>query len=102
MPGVKNRSRLAYDPPKLTLKRVLAWADAHHARTGEWPGVLSGPIKDNLNENWRKIDNALRYGLRGLPRKSSLPKFLAEYRGCRNPKALPPLTEDLILSYAEK
>jgi hypothetical protein len=54
MPKARKK-RPPYDPP---LKQVLAWADAHHERTGEWPGVLSGPVKDNLNENWRKKDNS--------------------------------------------
>jgi hypothetical protein len=30
------------------------------------------------DEKWRNIDNALRYGLRGLPGGSSLAKLLAE------------------------
>jgi hypothetical protein len=84
------------------LTQILAWADARHARTACWPRKDSGPVRFNLNENWRNIDNALRYGLRGLPGKSSLARFLAEQRGVRNKQALPPLTEDLILRWAEE
>jgi hypothetical protein len=54
-------------------------------------------VRENLNENWRKIDHALCYGLRGLPGGSSLARFLAEHRGARNAKALPPLTEEQLL-----
>jgi len=43
-PRVRIRRRLlsgvnasgARKPP-LSIKQILAWADAHHKRTGEWP-----------------------------------------------------------------
>jgi len=98
----RKRKPIPPDPPKLTLKQILAWADAYHERMGDWPRVYSGLVKESVPENWRKIDNALRYGLRGLPGRSSLPKLLARYRGTRNPKALPPLSEDQILAWADK
>src|SRR5262249_27375289 len=86
----------------LTLAQVLAWADDHHARTGEWPGTYSGHVLANLNEKWRNLDNALRYGLRTLPDGSSLAQLLAEERGVRNVKGLPPLTEEQILGWARE
>jgi hypothetical protein len=55
----------------------------------------------NRGENWRKIDNALRYGLRGLPPRSSLAKLLALRRGYRNRAELPPLVPALILTWAD-
>ena len=36
--GVRNKKGL----PKLTLAQILGWADAHRARTGDWPGHESG------------------------------------------------------------
>ncbi|MBU0717678.1 MAG: hypothetical protein KJ749_05465 [Planctomycetes bacterium] len=89
------------EPPRLTIKQVLAWADAHHRRTGQWPMVRSGPVHGVLGENWRKIDNALIYGLRGLPPGSSLPQRLTRHRGVRNKKDAPPLTVTKILAWAD-
>jgi hypothetical protein len=57
--------------PGLTIAQILAWADAHHTRTGQWPNVNSGRVKDNLNENWRALDLDLHLGLRGLPAGTS-------------------------------
>jgi hypothetical protein len=30
--------------PKLTEATILAWADAHYLRTGEWPTKASGRV----------------------------------------------------------
>jgi hypothetical protein len=87
--------------PELTTALILRWADAHHERVGEWPTADSGPVHDNRNERWARIDSALRVGLRGLPGGSSLARLLAKERGVRNRKALPPLTEDTIAAWAE-
>jgi hypothetical protein len=87
--------------PELTVPLILAWADAYLERTGELPGNRSGLIPEALGGNWRRIDNALRYGLRGVPGGSSLAALLAEHRGRRNVRALPPLTEEQISSWAE-
>jgi hypothetical protein len=74
---------------------ILKWADAHLLRTGALPTMWDGPVRDGiLGDNWRKVDNALRYGLRGLPGGSSLAALLAQHRGHRNIHSLPPLTED--------
>jgi hypothetical protein len=87
--------------PGLTIEDILAWADAHHRHRGEFPTMYSGVVKDGwLGDNWRMIDNALRYGLRGLPGGSSLAKLLTEKRGYRNVRALPPLTADEIAGWA--
>jgi hypothetical protein len=88
-------------PPPLTIEQILAWADAHHARTGKWPHLDSGRVRDNLNEKWHNISTALRLGLRGLEGGSSLAKLLAKERGVRNVRDLPPLTEALILKWAD-
>jgi hypothetical protein len=56
----------------LTVDLILAWADDHKARTGEFPRVLSVPVLANSVENWKPIDQALRIGLGGLPGGDSL------------------------------
>jgi hypothetical protein len=87
--------------PQLSIAQILAWADAHHRRTGSWPRMTSGCIPRSLGENWRALDCCLRQGLRGLPKGSSLAKLLAERRGVRNLRDLPPLKRASILSWAD-
>jgi hypothetical protein len=81
--------------------QILAWADAHFARTGRWPKCTDRHVFDDLNEKWCNLDQALRDGCRGLLRGSSLPQVLAEHRGVRNIADLPVLTEDIILAWAD-
>jgi hypothetical protein len=60
--GARNKARL----PRLTVRRVLAWIDAHRGRTGRWPRADSGPVGGAPGETWHALDVALRQGLRGL------------------------------------
>ena len=62
----------------LTAGGILAWADAHHARTGEWPHHRSGAIPEAPRETWSLVQTALRLGHRGIPGGSSLFRFLAQ------------------------
>jgi len=96
----KRPKRLRQRPPSLTIAQILQWADAYFQRTGNWPTARAGVVTEALGENWRKLDNALRYGLRGLPAGSSLARLLAEHRGVRNVGNLPPLSEGRILAWA--
>src|SRR5947209_6006369 len=80
----KAKRRTSWRPPKLTVARILAWADAWHRRTGTWPNETSGSIPDTVREKWQNIDKALRVGYRGLPGGSSLARLLAQHRGVRN------------------
>jgi hypothetical protein len=89
------------DPHALTEEQILAWADAHRARTGRWPAQGSGTVRGVPGQKWSALDMALRHGCRGLPGGSSLAQLLAARRGTRNPKGLPPLTEDIILALAD-
>jgi hypothetical protein len=95
--GVRHRTEL----PDLTCEQVLGWADAYHGRTGAWPTVNSGPIPEAPGETWGRVNHALRDGARGLPTGSSLPRLLAEYRGVRNPKGLPPVQVGQVLVWAD-
>jgi hypothetical protein len=94
--GVRNRRRL----PHLTIARILAWADAHQARTGRRPTYKSGPIPGSNGETWAAVQAALRVGCRGLPGGDTLAAVFARYRGHRNRAALPPLSVAAILDWA--
>jgi hypothetical protein len=93
--------RPAVDRPRLYLKDILAWIDAFHARTGQWPTAESGPIPEAPGDTWQRVDRALRRGLRGLPGGSSLARLLAAERGVRNPQGLPPYRIKQILAWAD-
>jgi hypothetical protein len=95
--GVQHPSHLS----PLTPRQILAWADQHWRRTGEWPRPCDGPVKESPQERWRAIDGALRTGRRGLPGGSSLAQLLAECRGRRNRARLSRLTTEQILRWAE-
>jgi hypothetical protein len=95
--GVPNQKAL----PRLTEEQILAWADAHHARTGDWPGSPSGPVAEAPEETWSAIERALARGHRGLHGGSSLAQLLARRRGVANKAGIPPLTVDQVLAWAE-
>ncbi|HUE75167.1 MAG TPA: hypothetical protein VMP01_30140 [Pirellulaceae bacterium] len=86
--------------PPLTIRQVLEWADAYHARTGKWPVMWSGPIAGARGESWNCVHRALVAGKRGLPGGITLSALLAKKRGARNRADLPPLTEAQILRWA--
>jgi superfamily II DNA or RNA helicase len=95
--GVRNRMNLS----ELTIEQILEWADAHHAKTGRWPNRKTGAVLGAPGEEWDRIDSSLMRGGRGLPGGSSLAQLLAEQRGVRNRKALPVLTIEEILLWAD-
>ena len=95
--GVRNRSHLR----DLEVEQVLAWADKHYQRTGKWPTKTAGEVHDAPSESWGIVDGSLSKGRRGLPGGSSLAQLLSEKRGVRNHMALPILTEDKILQWAD-
>ena len=87
--------------PPLTVKQILAWADAHHKRTGCWPTGNSGSIQGTRNENWNAVVACLYLGCRGLPHGSSLHKLLLKHRGKSVKLRRPPLTIQQILAWAD-
>jgi hypothetical protein len=94
-------NRVVVPRSPLTTEQILAWADAFHARTGEWPGERSGPIPESPDETWTTVKNALRRGSRGLPGRSSLVELLMTERGVRCRGYSPPLTVPTIIEWAE-
>ena len=94
--GVRNIKGL----PRLTIRQILAWADAHHARHGTWPTARSGLVAGSGGQTWTGVDVALHAGRRGLPGGSSLARLLAKRRGFRHPKFPPPLSVQQILRWA--
>ncbi len=94
--GVRNIKDLS----PLTIKQILAWADAHKAATADWPNQKSGQVT-GTDETWIVIDSSLRAGVRGLAGGSSLAKLLAEHRDVRNIKDLSPLSIKEILAWAD-
>jgi hypothetical protein len=66
--------------PPLTVRRILKWADIHFERTNSWPTQYSGRLFTEPSENWGAIDQALRYGSRGLPGGSTLCQVLRKNR----------------------
>jgi hypothetical protein len=97
--GARNQA----DLPPLTVKQVLAWADAHHSRHGEWPSARSGPIPaaPAPGETWARVHDALVVGYRGFPGGSSLARLLEEKRGVRNRNHPPPLAVSRLLAWAD-
>jgi hypothetical protein len=92
---------MATAKPKLTIAKVLRWADAHRRRTGRWPSNRSGPIPEAPGDTWSAVASALADGLRGLPAGQTLPLLLTERRGRRTRVAQPPLTEAQVLAWAD-
>ncbi len=87
--------------PRLTIKEILAWADAFHACKGRWPSVRSGKVEGVPDENWVSIHQALQGARRGLPAGYTLATLLRKYRGHRYRRNLPPFTESAILAWAD-
>jgi hypothetical protein len=63
----------------LTERQILAWAMAHYAATGLWPGQKTGPVAASPGDRWNAIDQALARGLRGLPGGLSLARLLRKH-----------------------
>src|ERR1700677_2873022 len=82
------------------VRSFIRVAKLNHRRTDCWRKTNSPADCLPLGTTWRQVDNALRYGLRGLEGGSSLAQLLAVHRGVRNVQALPPLTEQQIAAWA--
>jgi hypothetical protein len=100
---LETRRGVARDRPlrPLSAAQLLAWADAHHARTGQWPTMRSGRVHEVPGETWLALNQCLVKGWRGFPGHSTLLRFLSEHRGVPHPKDRPKLTEAQILAWAD-
>jgi hypothetical protein len=72
----RRQARNSMRLPRLTKGRILAWADAHHRRTGEWPTSKTGPVEGQPGETWYKVNLSLGLGCRGLPGGDTLARLL--------------------------
>lgn len=84
--------------PRLTVKKILEWADNFRERTGKWPAGRMGPIPESPGLTWALVCRALRKGTRGLPGGSSLARELEHHRSVFGRKE--PYSEDQILEWA--
>ena len=89
------RARLSYE-------QILAWADAHRARTGSWPTKFSGKIRGAKREHWNAVSSALYLGFRGLPGGCTLAQFLLEKRGVRNKNMRTRVSIGAVLKWADE
>ena len=100
-----QRRAKRYQPalPKLTVARILDWADGHRARTGNWPTSRSGQILDSHSETWAGIVHALQSRGRGLRiRGMTLPQLLLKHRGVQKKYIRrPPFSLEQILRWAD-
>ena len=78
-----RRGKGARRRPALDVGQILAWADAHRARTGRWPTGSSGRVAEAPGETWAGIEMALRQGHRGLPGGDGLARLLGRHRSKR-------------------
>jgi hypothetical protein len=89
------------DGAPLTVERIVEWADAHHAATGLWPRVDSGPIAGIPGESWSSINSALERGRNGLPGGTTLRRLLVQHCGPQARRWLPTLTVGRTLAWAD-
>ena len=83
----------------MTFPEILRWADQYHNRHGTWPHSTSGPIAEAQGETWKRVNDALLRGGRGLPRGATLKRLLWEQRGSADTPGLHiPFTVEGILA----
>ncbi len=85
--------------PNLTAAKILTWAIAYHARTGQWS--RPGPILESEGETWLAVEAALYLGMRGFPGYSTLARFLNEHLGVPISGRPPALSLTQILRWAD-
>jgi len=102
--GLLREQRGAQHAPArvpFTVDAILAWADAHHARTAKCPDRRSGPIPECPGSTWTAVETALTSGGRSRPGGSSISRLLTERRAIGYRFHPPDLTIRQILAWAE-
>jgi hypothetical protein len=84
--GRRNQARA----PRLTIRQVLAWADAYRARSGRWPTPRCGSVHGAPGETWLAISSALWAGNRGLRGGETLAQLLRRHGRDVPPRGRPP------------
>jgi hypothetical protein len=89
--------------PPLRIEQILKWADQYFEEHGRYPNVNSGSVINTFDETWRRLDEALCRGYRGLPKRprSSLAQLLQKRRGVRNSEFPPQLSPKHIAKWAQ-
>ncbi len=95
-----KRNNRAREP--LSIEQILAWADGHLQRTGNWPNVRSGRVADDVDETWLDINRALEHGYRGLPGGSSISRLLFAAHGRKPGQQKRPLSIGQVLAWADE
>lgn len=85
----------------LDVPTILSWVDDYFERYGRYPRRKDGLVPAATVEDWINVDQALRQGLRSLPRGGSLAKLLRDHRVERHPRLPPPLKEEEIVEWAK-
>lgn len=88
--------------PELSQSDILRWIDAHHARTGKYPGRESGRVSVQFDITWATIDRRLRQGGARMPGRSSLSELIRRERGVWDARGNHPLSPKLILQWADE
>jgi hypothetical protein len=71
--------RTVHGDDRLTEEMILAWADAHHAATGNWPRCYSREVIPAAGIMWVSVHLALKIGHCGLPGGDTLTALLVRH-----------------------
>lgn len=98
---VDNRGKRQQLRGDLTVEQIVGWMRAYRAEHGRMPSAHSGPVP-GTEETFIGLDRVLREGRRGLPAGLSIARLASEYLGHQSKRDLPPLSEELILRWADE
>jgi hypothetical protein len=106
LPGGSSLPRLLNEhrPERLrilALETVQAWAEAHRQVHGLWPSATSGPVAGAPGEDWATIDEALKYGRRGLPGGTTLARLFGPSLDPTLRRDRPKLSLDQVLAWGD-
>jgi len=85
----------------LTVEQIIGWIKEYRDKHGRMPSAHSGPVP-GTDETFIGLDQALRDGRRRLPAGLSIARLASRYLGHRSKRDLPPLSEKLILRWADE